>query len=144
MKKILFLGFIIAGVLAFYYWKNPLGAKVKIKNQVFLVEVAVTPKQRERGLSGRKSLGENRGMLFLFGQPGVYHFWMKDMLFPLDFVWMKGNTIVQLNANIPPPKVGEAPVELSPKAPIDKVLEVNSGTIQKLDIVVGDKVEFVK
>ncbi len=126
-----------------YYWKYPLGAKLQIKNQVFSVDVAVTPRQKERGLSGRISLQNGRGMLFLFDSPGTYNFWMKDMRFPLDFIWISDKTILDLTENVPPPKGNESPVEVSPAYPIDKVLEVNAGTIRRLSIQRGDKVVFL-
>lgn len=145
MKRILIIviGLMFLGTL-FYYWKNPLSAKLKINGTVFFVELAITPKERERGLSRRKSLAENRGMLFLFGAPGKYHFWMRDMKFPLDFLWISGESIVDIDENIPPPKVSELRIELAPDQPVDKVLEVNAGTIKQYGIKIGDTVEYLQ
>ncbi|MFZ5845697.1 MAG: DUF192 domain-containing protein [Patescibacteria group bacterium] len=144
MKKLLLIAAVVLSVFAlWYYWHNPLTAKVKIKDQIFLVEVAVTAKERERGLSGRTTLAPNRGMLFVFASPGVYHFWMREMRFPLDFIWIKDQTVVDLSENIPSPTGGEKPVELAPRQPVDKVLEVNAGEVTKYGITVGDKVDFL-
>jgi uncharacterized membrane protein (UPF0127 family) len=52
------------------------------------VEVADTPAERGRGLSGREMLPENSGMLFVFDTPGRYGFWMYGMKFPLDIIWI--------------------------------------------------------
>ncbi|OGG23622.1 hypothetical protein A3A79_00200 [Candidatus Gottesmanbacteria bacterium RIFCSPLOWO2_01_FULL_43_11b] len=142
MKKILPFVIIILGILFLYYWKNPLSAQVKIRDSVFYVDLAIAPKDRERGLSGRKSMAQNRGVLFLFGSPGVYHFWMKDMHFPLDFIWISESTVVDIDENVPPPKTGEFPVELSPSQSIDKVLEVNGGVVKSSRIQIGDTLQF--
>ena len=143
MKKILLaFGLIFLFFTAWYYWRNPPTAKVKIRDQIFWVEVAVTPKERERGLSGRETLAPNRGMLFIFASPGVYHFWMRGMQFPLDFIWIKENRVVDISKNIPPPRNSEPQMEVAPSEPVDKVLEVNAGTVGKLQIQVGDQVEY--
>lgn len=134
----------LAAVILFYYWKNPLGAKVKINDKIFLVDLAITAKKRERGLSGRKYLPQNHGMLFLFDSPGVYHFWMKGMKFPLDFVWIADSTIVDIDEDIQPPKGNERPIEIFADTPVDKVLELNAGVVNQYKISVGDRVEFVK
>ena len=63
-------------------------AKVVIRNTTIPVELAVTAKEKERGLSGRKELKSGTGMLFLNDHKEVYPYWMKEMQFPLDFVWI--------------------------------------------------------
>lgn len=113
----------------------------KIGDAAITVEIADTPGKRAKGLSGRESLAENRGMLFVFDKPGYYSFWMKDMLIPLDFIWLNGGEIIQINENIrpkdyPPPKF------FTPKYPADSVLEINAGTAKKLNIKIGDKISF--
>lgn len=52
------------------------------------VEVAGTPETRSQGLSGRETLPEGSGMLFIFETPGKYGFWMKDMNFAIDIIWI--------------------------------------------------------
>ncbi len=141
-KPLVLLGVVVAALAAWHYLQNPLSARVKIRNQVFYVDLAVTPPERERGLSGRESLAPNRGMLFLFGSPGVYHFWMRGMKFPLDFIWIKEYTVVDIDTNVPPPAEGAEPIELAPDIAVDKVLEVASGTVQTYGIQVGDRVEY--
>lgn len=144
LKKYLVLLLVIVGLVAFYYWKNPLGTHLKLKDEVFQVELALTGSEHEKGLSGRAQLAPNRGMLFLFGQPAAYHFWMRGMKFPLDFIWINGNTIVDLDQNVPSPVGGEPPIELSASEPVDKVLEVNAGIINKLQVQIGDHIEFLR
>lgn len=141
--KFFVLAVILLGLVFFYYWKNPLSAKVKIDDHEFFVDLAITPKERERGLSGRRAMASDHGMLFLFGSPGIYHFWMKDMQIPLDFLWISKSTIVDIDENVQPPKGEEFPVEIAPSEPIDKVLEINAGIVKNFSIQIGDSVEFL-
>jgi len=100
------------------------------------VEISQTETSRQQGLSGRKSLGENEGMLFVFDQPGIYLFWMKGMKFPLDFIWIKDNAVAEITEN-----VGVDRTDIRPKEAVDKVLEVNSGWVEKQGIKIGDAVK---
>ncbi len=107
------------------------------------VEIASTTMEQTRGLSYRDSLGANDGMLFVFPSGGVQHFWMKDMHFPLDMIWISGTTVAGVTENIPAPASGTALWNLSiysSPANVDKVLEVNAGTAAKYGIKAGDTV----
>ena len=106
------------------------------------VEVADTALKRMKGLSGRKSLKENKGMLFIFKRPSKQSFWMAGMNFPLDIIWISGNEIVDISKNIQPPKNGGLPAVVSPLIKIDKVLEISAGSVDKFDIKTGDKLEY--
>lgn len=122
---------------------NKLGSStVTIRTTLYQVEIADNDNSRAQGLSGRKSLGTNTGMLFIFQAKDRYAFWMKDMLFPLDFVWIDGNKIVDLTENVPPPLTATYLPQYVPKFPVDKVLEINAGDIQKHGFTVGDNVNF--
>lgn len=114
---------------------------IKINDAQILVEITDSPSMRAKGLSGRTSLPQNQGMLFIFKTPGQYSFWMKEMLFPLDFVWIKGGAIVQIDKNIKPQDY-QPPNSLAPRQEINQVLELNAGTAERLNIKVGDKIEF--
>jgi uncharacterized protein len=107
----------------------------------FEIEIADTESKRQQGLSGRNNLAENKGMLFVFEQPAKYGFWMKDMNFSLDFIWIKDNQIVDLSENIPPPGDKFMP-KVDPKQNVNKVLEINSGQIKKCRINIGDEVKI--
>ena len=83
------------------------------------------------------------GMLFVYDHPERYGFWMKGMRFPLDYIWINGNKVADLSRNIPQPASDTAtPVTLAPSIPVDKVLEVNAGIIDRFDIKVGDLVQL--
>ncbi len=113
----------------------------KINGHIINVEIADTIEKQTKGLSGRRSLPENQGMLFVFNTPGYYSFWMKDMNFGLDFIWINGDKIVEITENIKPEDY-EPPKLLVSKNKIDKVLEVNAGIAEKLGIEEGDRLEF--
>lgn len=119
--------------------------EIKIGRAMFSVEVVRTTVERARGLSFRPGLTDGGGMLFLFGSPAVQRFWMKDMRFPLDMIWIGGNTVLGFAENVPPPARGTLlwglPVYRSP-AGTDAVLEVNAGAVKASGIEVGDAVEF--
>lgn len=118
---------------------------LNIDGATFNVEVASTTIEQARGLSYRPSLGAQSGMLFLFGSGSVQSFWMQGMNFPLDMIWINGNTIAGFAQNVPAPASGTAPWSLpiytSPDN-VDKVLEVNAGTVAKYNIKVGDAVSI--
>ncbi len=117
--------------------------KVYINNNVFISEVSDTDEKRAIGLSGRKYLKSDYGMLFIMPDSGLHKFWMKDMNFPLDFVWINKNKIVDLTENIPNPSIGSLNISIvSPKYPSDKVLELNSGTIKLFNIKIGDSIKY--
>ncbi len=125
-----------------YYRKNPLIAKVRIGTHTFSVDVAVTSFEKMKGLGGRDSLASNHGMLFVYDHKEKYEFWMKGMKFPLDFIWIKDNTVVDLRENIPAP-TGLLPAIVKPDTVADKILEVNAGIIQSTGINIGDSVQFL-
>lgn len=118
-------------------------AVLKINDQLIQVEVAKTDEEITKGLSGRGKLEENQGMLFVFNKAGNYPFWMKEMKFSLDAVFMNGQKVVDLAENIPFPKNNEQPQAFGAKVDFDKVLEVNSRTVKRLNIKIGDKIEIL-
>jgi len=93
----------------------------------------------ERGLSNRRSLGENQGMLFVFDGYATPGFWMKEMNFPLDIIWIKDGTVTGLENNLPPE--GERPQKIyRPLTLINYALEVNAGWADRNNIKIGDQV----
>lgn len=108
-----------------------------INGQKILIELADTREKRTRGLSGREVLAENEGILFIFPQPGNYIFWMKDMKFNLDFVFMKDRKVVEVVEDVPFPKENQSPAVVNSKAQFDQVLEINAGLIKEYGIKIG-------
>lgn len=120
--------------------------EVKIDEVRVLAEVVSDPMSRARGLSGRKELPQNGGMLFLFPEAGLHSFWMKEMRFPLDLFWIRKGRVVDIEENVMPPARGERKTSLptfTPDVPATAVLEVNAGFAAKHRIKVGSKVTVV-
>ncbi|RJO59573.1 DUF192 domain-containing protein [Candidatus Parcubacteria bacterium] len=119
-----------------YYYQRVLGksAKVEIRNQVTKVEVARSDSAKAKGLSRRKKLPYDKGMLFLFDEPGYYEFWMKDMFIPLDIVWISGDKIVEITRSVLPPVKDAEPAKVKPSRQADKVLEVYAGTASQWQV----------
>jgi uncharacterized membrane protein (UPF0127 family) len=114
---------------------------LKVGNAVFSVEIANTTTTRMRGLSGREPLANFEGMLFIFDSPNRYGFWMKDMKFALDFVWIRGAKVVGVTENVSPP-TGASLFSLPqyyPPEDADKVLEIDAGEVAKNNIKAGDE-----
>jgi uncharacterized membrane protein (UPF0127 family) len=134
-------------VLAFFAWLDqkqttPENLKLlKINSSEIFAEIADTSQKRNQGLSGRASLPRNQGMLFIFDRPDRHSFWMKDMNFPLDFVWINKNRVIEITENVRPPDF-QPPQSLTPKNPADMVLEINAGLAKKINIKIGDKINF--
>jgi len=110
---------------------------VIIDGHSFLVEVADSPGERALGLSGRESLDEDCGLLFVFEKPGIYGFWMKDMKFPIDIIWINGDEVVYALSDLSP---SSYPSVFNSPSMADKVLEVKAGTAERLGVAGGDKV----
>lgn len=110
------------------------------------VEIANTPVSRAQGLSERSSLDSNSGMLFVFDPKGeTPGFWMKGMLFPLDFIWIANGKVVKIDKNVQPYPSGTPDNQLKayyPDQPIDHVLEVNGGFSDRNHIQIGDTVDL--
>lgn len=113
----------------------------EIGNKIYLLEVADTFFKKYTGLSNRKKLANDRGMIFMFGWPGKHDFCMRQMKFPLDFIWLRGNEVVDLRENVPIPKSSKLELIIS-KAKSNKVIELNAGEIAKNSIKIGDIVSF--
>lgn len=109
---------------------------IKIKTEV----VSTVPSQRQ-GLSNRQNLDENAGMLFVFPDYKIRTFWMKDMKFSIDIIWILNNKIIDITKNAPMPS-GETIPTFESTESINYVLEVNAGFSEKNSIKIGDMVKF--
>ena len=99
------------------------------------VAIADTPALRERGLSGYAPLEADEGMLFVFEEDGRHSFWMKDMLFAIDMLWLDAEgRVVHLEKGVSPDTF---PTAFTPDAPARYVLEVPAGFCDTHDIRVG-------
>ena len=114
----------------------PLSKKLNNSLVGFRFEIADTPEKRIKGLSGRESLDEDAGLLFVYGEPGIYRIWMKDMNFPIDVIWFDQDYLVaDMSRNIQPDSF---PKIFKPLKPAKYILEVNAGFADKNGIKIGD------
>lgn len=136
--------FIVAIIVifsVFLYTNRSLETKIiTINNSVITVELAETNLQRQRGLSDRNHLLENNGMLFIFEKTQSISFWMKDMNFPLDIIWIdKDKKIIGIEKDVSPDTY---PKTFIPSEPIVYVLETNAGWSENNNINIGDFIEI--
>jgi uncharacterized membrane protein (UPF0127 family) len=112
-------------------------AEVTLRDKTFTVEVADTEAKKERGLGGRDALAADRGMYFPFATANHWVFWMKDMRFPIDILWIRDGVIVDIDASVPVP-TSENLETYSPIEQADTVLELNAGVAAELGVKTGD------
>ncbi len=113
---------------------------VTINDHKFEVMVSDSQKEREIGLSKTQSLSQNQGMIFIFEKPDYYYFWMKNMKFPIDIIFINNDKIVTIKENAKPLKGDESPIIYAPTEPSNKVLEISAGLAEKYKLRNGDKV----
>ena len=119
---------------------------VRIGDALYVVDLAVTPEERAQGLSGRSSMDAERGMLFVYDEDGPRTFWMPDMHFPLDMVWIRADcTVAGVTADVPNPPLDTPRDQLTlyPSAGMVRfILELNAGQAAASGIEAGGAVKF--
>lgn len=160
---ILFLVLVFATVMSgfFFYLKKGVGdnignsvlrQKAQFHDNVRLktiiggvtldTEVAKSDAKRNVGLGGKSGLSGSQGMLFVFNGYGKYAIWNKDMLFPIDILWIKDGKIIDIYENMAATSVDSQNIIVAPKQDANFVLEVNAGFVKERGIKIGDKVGF--
>lgn len=119
--------------------RRPVLAEAIVGGRTFIVEVANTGKKKEVGLGRRDALAADRGMYFPFPSAEYWVFWMKDMRFPIDIVWIRDGKVVDIDADVPVP-AGKELETYSPVEPADAVLELKAGTAAGIGLKAGDEV----
>lgn len=146
MKKLLLLLiliFILVLSFIFLNYQNKKTPFATINNHTFNLEIAKSQKDKEIGLSKYNSISNNFGMLFPFEKDGNYSFWMKNMKFPIDIIFIKDNKIIKIFSNAPYPKSDNEQLPIyTPSEPSDTVLEINAGLSEKYKFKNGDLVEI--
>jgi len=136
---------VLAGYWVFFWVAEPAEKSVKnllVGDREIQAEIADNVVERAQGLSGRESMCETCGMLFVFPQAQVQNFWMRDMRFPLDIIFIRDDRITEIFADVPVPSNGEIP-RVESRESADQVLELNAGVSGKLGIRVGDEIDLV-
>ena len=150
LKKILKFILIIVVIIIVYllivnFW--PKGGSKVIFNTAsgaheYAVEVSDNKDTRTKGLMERDTLEKNKGMIFIFEEERIPAFWMKNMRFPLDMVFMDKNLkVVDYYENVPACKADPCPHYL-PNTNSKYVVEVNAGTVKEIGLTRGDMVEY--
>jgi len=102
--------------------------------------VSKTTEQLETGLGNRSSLPSNEGMLFVFNTPAIQCFWMKDMHFPIDIIWLSvTKNVLYIQPNVSP---NTYPESFCPPFLAKYVIELNSGQAKAAGLISGNKLEF--
>ena len=125
---------------SYYYPK----AQVIIGSNTFNVLVADNDRHFYKGLSNRENLGKYGGMLFVFADRDRHTMVMRDMLFPIDIVWLNDYKIVDIAPNVQPePGVAEL-TQYRPRVGADMILELKAGFVLKNKVKIGDTVTILR
>lgn len=142
---LLIIGFWFVRVFHSEEWEqknNNIGTTIKINDATLNIEIADSPVEQQKGLSGRVNLPHDTGLLFIMSQISQPAFWMKEMNFPIDIIWIDEDWIItEISPNLAPETY---PQTFTPKKPIRYVLEVNAGWVSQNKIRTGDKIILVK
>jgi len=147
MKKIYIFLFLLALslIIIFIFFQSiprEKWSKACINSNCFSIELAETNAERAKGLMYKAKLGQYNGMLFVFDKEGIYPFWMKNTLMPLDIIWIDKDQKIVFMAKDSQPCELEQCVSINPEVEATYVLEINAGFCDGLDIKVGDAVIF--
>ncbi|HET6808105.1 MAG TPA: DUF192 domain-containing protein [Nitrososphaera sp.] len=116
---------------------------VIVNGVVLVADIAATDEQRTKGLSVKESLAENEAMLFVLDNEGEHTFWMKNMKFPIDIIWIDTDkTVVHIEHNLQPCSSELFCPTYKPNDESLYVLETVGGFAERHDIVKGTIVEF--
>lgn len=134
------LGVAVIILFSYQYISGRVNKKTAVLNlggNKVRVEIAETISQQMRGLSGRANLSTDAGMLFVYQNKSMLDFWMPNMNFPLDVVWLADGRVLGWQENILPKTNGQI-TRFKSNGPADMALEVNAGWIAAHSLAVGD------
>lgn len=120
----------------------PVTAEVELNGQLIGLEVAETPQQQAIGLMAREALADDRGMLFPFEPARPVSFWMKNVLIPLDMVFIREGEIVAIASDVPPCETNPCPTYGPDNQAVDYVMELRGGLAAELDLQKGDAIDI--
>lgn len=133
----------IAAVVALllpYMFVQPATATLRVGQSTYALDIASSKTDQQKGLGGRKSLAQNRGILFVFDAPGKQCFWMKDMLFSIDMIWLSSDKkVTHIAADVSP---GTYPKQYCGDTSTKYVIELNAGEAKRAGLHVGQQVSL--
>jgi uncharacterized membrane protein (UPF0127 family) len=120
-----------------------LKAVVTVNAFKLIADLALSQDQQTKGLAVKNHMNESEGMLFVFQNPSKQSFWMKDMKFPIDIMWLDANrSVVYIAPNLEPcPSLGNCPGYVPNKDSL-YVLETTAGFSLRHNVTVGTKTNF--
>lgn len=119
---------------------QPPEAVLKAGGTTVHLEISASQAAQEKGLSGRATMPDSQGMLFVFAKPAATCFWMKGMRFALDIVWLNSHKqVVYVQQNVAPQTY---PKSFCPKGTARYVVELNAGQVRRLGISAGQTLYF--
>lgn len=133
---------------AIIFTNQPKGCRVGYRNDktvrlstlAVISEVVDTNQSRQTGLSGRSCIPPNTGMLFVFDNPDLHGFWMKDMKFSIDIVWLdQDKRVVDIKQDVSPATYPEV---FYPSGTAKYVLETNPGLLESVDVTIGSQLSW--
>ena len=145
MKQLVFLIFIAAAFVVLWNLFVPAPREETLvffpKQELRIyAEVADSSLKRAKGLMERESLGQDRGMFFVFDSEAPQSFWMKSTKIPLDIIFISaGKQVVDIKENFRPCRSDICEIYTS-SAPTKYALEINAGLSRKHGVLIGDPV----
>lgn len=118
----------------------PLTRTIIVGEALLQVELAVTEKEKVKGLMGRKSLPKDHGMLFVYHKSTTPRFWMKNTHIPLSVAFIDNSKRIIQIEDLEPHSLKR----VSPNIPIHFAIEANKGWFEKNNITVGNRFSFKK
>lgn len=121
--------------------KHSVERRLIVNGKPMVLEIVTSVEDVTQGLGDRDSMPKEHGMLFVFGKPDRYTFWMRHMRFPLDIIWIRDGNIVEMAPAMQPPKDGDViPETHIPSVTADQVLELNAGSADAYGLKIGDMI----
>ena len=123
-------------------FNNKKEARVCFQDHCFDVELAISAEEKRKGLMYMERLDPDKGMLFIYREEKEHSFWMKNVLIPLDIIWINGESeVVFISENTQPCKESFCQ-SINPGKNAKYVLEINAGLSKKIGLAVGDRIDF--
>lgn len=140
MKKLLTIIFVLIILLIIVFFADKT-KELKFENTSFQLEVVDSAREKYKGLSKRNYLCGNCAMLFVFKDSKERSFVMREMMMPIDMIFIEDNVVIDVYKNLEPEGKDYKNYYKS-SGIVDKVLEINANYSDRYDIKVGDKIKI--
>lgn len=142
LARVVLLSLVSSILLAYIVSNNRhskcLYLKIRIQANYYCSQVADDEIERIKGLSGVKEIADNESMLFIFDMESKHGIWMKEMLVPIDIVWVSAEKkVLHIENNVSP---SSYPKVYFPDKKSKYVIELKAGTAQRIKLNLGDKI----